>query len=167
MYGKTGGKNVQLVLQHCWKTSSKAMMCVLPPTLKPSLQQIRLLQVVWILTSDWIKLRGSHAIPRTYVTCCKTGSPAQHVQILLQEKIELLSTLQQNFEIFHILVCCETGLIRKQYNAQHRYLTRFAAILQNKLHYFVDRFTVALCSEICSDLNGREEHLWCREQLIL
>ena len=91
MYGKTGGKNVQLVLQHCWKTSSKAMMCVLPPTLKPSLQQIRFLQVVWILTSDWVKLRGGHAIPRSYVTCCKTGSPAQHVQILLREKIELLS----------------------------------------------------------------------------
>ena len=167
MYGKTGGKNVQLVLQHCWKTSSKAMMCVLPPTLKPSLQQIRLLQVVWILTSDWIKLRGSHAIPRTCVTCCKTGLPAQHVQILLQEKIELLSTLQQLFATCHNLVCCETGLIRRRYNAQHRYLIRFAAILQNKLHYFVARFTAALCSEICSDLNGREEHLWCREQLIL
>ena len=85
MYGKTGDKNVQLVLQHCWKTSSKAMMCVLPPTLKPSLQQIRFLQVVWILTSDWVKLRGGHAIPRAYVTCCKTGLPAQHEQILLQK----------------------------------------------------------------------------------
>ena len=41
---------------------------------------------MWILTSDWVKLRGGHAIPRTYVTCCKTGLPAQHAQILLQEK---------------------------------------------------------------------------------
>ena len=61
------------------------MMCVLPPTLKPPLQQIRLLQVVWILISDWVKLRGGHAIPRTYVTCRKTGLPAQHEQILLQK----------------------------------------------------------------------------------
>ena len=93
------------------------MMCVLPPTLKPLLQQIRLLQVVWILISDWVKLRGGHAIPRTYVTCCKTVLPAQHVQILLQEKIELLSTLQQLFATHHNLVCCETGLIRRRYNA--------------------------------------------------
>ena len=41
IYVKTGDKNVPLVFQHCWKTSSKAMMCVSPPTLKPSLQQIR------------------------------------------------------------------------------------------------------------------------------
>ena len=31
-YGKTGDKNVQLVLQHCCKTSWKAMLRVLPPT---------------------------------------------------------------------------------------------------------------------------------------
>ena len=30
-------------------------------------------KVAWILTSDWIKLRRSHAIRRIYVTCCKTG----------------------------------------------------------------------------------------------
>ena len=31
-YGKTGDKNVQLVLQHCCKTSWKVMLRVLPPT---------------------------------------------------------------------------------------------------------------------------------------
>ena len=32
---KTGNKNVQLVLQHCWKTSWIAILRVLPPTFKP------------------------------------------------------------------------------------------------------------------------------------
>ena len=36
---------------------------------------IRLLQVAWILISDWIKLRGSHAIHGSYVTCSKTSLP--------------------------------------------------------------------------------------------
>ena len=34
--------------------------------------------------------------------------------------------------------------VRTWLNAQHRYWTPFAAILQNKLHIFVARFTVAL-----------------------
>ena len=38
------------------------MLRVLPPMLKPVLQQTRLLQVLLILISDWIKLRGIHAI---------------------------------------------------------------------------------------------------------
>ena len=42
---KTGNINVQLVLQHCCKTSWIAMLRVLPPKIKPVLQQIRLLQV--------------------------------------------------------------------------------------------------------------------------
>ena len=49
-----------------------ALLRVLPPTFKPVLQQIRFLHVVWILTFDWIKLRGSHVIHRT---CCKTSFP--------------------------------------------------------------------------------------------
>ena len=63
------------------------MSRVLPPTLQPVLQQIRLLQVAEILSSDWIKLRGSHAMHGIYVTCCKPKfalglKHAQHVQIL-------------------------------------------------------------------------------------
>ena len=34
-FGKTGKKNVQLVLQHCCKTSWIAILRVLPPTFKP------------------------------------------------------------------------------------------------------------------------------------
>ena len=45
IYGKTDNKNVQLVLQHFCKMSGKVMLSVLPPTFKPVLQQIRLLQV--------------------------------------------------------------------------------------------------------------------------
>ena len=40
---KRATKNVQLVLQHCWKTSWIAMLRVLPATFKPVWQQIRLL----------------------------------------------------------------------------------------------------------------------------
>ena len=59
-YCKTGKKTFQLVL-HC-KTSCKAMLCTLTPTFKPVLQQINFLQVVWILTFDWIKLCECHTI---------------------------------------------------------------------------------------------------------
>ena len=41
-----------------------AMLRFLPRTLKPVLQQIRLLQVAQILTSDWLKLRVSHTKQR-------------------------------------------------------------------------------------------------------
>jgi len=52
--------------------SSKATFLVLLTTFKHVLHQIRSLQVVWILTSYWIKLLGSHAIHGIYVTCWKT-----------------------------------------------------------------------------------------------
>ena len=41
--GKTDNKDMQLVLQHCCKTSGKAILRVLPATFKPVKQQIRLL----------------------------------------------------------------------------------------------------------------------------
>ena len=42
--GKSGNKTVQLVLQHCCKTSWKAMLLVLLASFKPIFQQIRLLK---------------------------------------------------------------------------------------------------------------------------
>ena len=45
IYGKTDKKNLQLALQHFCRMSGKVMLSVLPPTFKPVLQQIRLLQV--------------------------------------------------------------------------------------------------------------------------
>ena len=60
----------------CFQTNWRAMLHVWPPTFKPVLQQIRLSQVAcWVLTSDWIKLRGNHAIQASYVTCSKTSLP--------------------------------------------------------------------------------------------
>ena len=67
---KMSKKNMQLVLQHCCKKTWKAKLRVLPPTFKPFLQQIGLLQVAQILPSDWIKWRGSRAIHGSYDTCC-------------------------------------------------------------------------------------------------
>lgn len=56
-----------------WRT----MLRVLPSTFKPLLKQIRLLQVIitriLTLNSDWLILRGRHAIYGRYVTCCKTS----------------------------------------------------------------------------------------------
>ena len=43
--------------------------------IKPVLQQIRLLQVAWVTTSDWLKLRASHKYTQEWPTCCKTGLP--------------------------------------------------------------------------------------------
>ena len=48
-----------------FKLNSDAARFTMHPRIKPGLQQIRLL---WILTSDWLKLRGSHAIHGSYVT---------------------------------------------------------------------------------------------------
>ena len=66
------------------------------PTFKPVLQQIRLLQVAWILTSDWTRLRGSHAIDWSDVTCCKTSSSwagkTCNMYRFCCKKVELLAT---------------------------------------------------------------------------
>lgn len=43
--------------------------------IKPLLQQIRLLQVAWITTSDWLKLRRSHKYTQEWPSCCKSGLP--------------------------------------------------------------------------------------------
>jgi len=74
-YGWNGQQTRRICFATLLQTSWKAMLRVLPPTFKPVLQQTKLLQVAWILTSDWIKLRGSHAIRGIYVTCCNTSLP--------------------------------------------------------------------------------------------
>ena len=73
---KTCNKNAYFFFPRC-KTSWIAISHVLPPTFESVLQQTRLLQVVWILTSDWIKLRKSHsrAPDESYVNCWKTSLP--------------------------------------------------------------------------------------------
>ena len=51
------------------------MLRVLPPTFKPVLQQIMLLEIALILTSDWIKSRGNHDMHLSYVTYCNRRLP--------------------------------------------------------------------------------------------
>ena len=69
---ETGNRNLQHVLQKCWKRVVWRCCAFCYPHIKPVLQQIRLLQVAWILTYDWIKLRRSHTIYGSYVTLSKT-----------------------------------------------------------------------------------------------
>ena len=53
------------------------------------------MQVPWIVSSDWVKLRGSHAIHRTSLSGAWGRLNPQHARILLQ-KVELLSTVCNN-----------------------------------------------------------------------
>ena len=86
-YGQKGNKNVQLVL-HCCKTSWKAVLPILPSRNQTCLATY---QFAWILTSGWIKLRGTHVMQGvtslaakqvclgpvkrpTCTHCCKTRS---------------------------------------------------------------------------------------------
>ena len=116
---------MQLLLQHCCKTSWKAILRVLPLTpLKLVLQQMRLLQVAWTLTSDWIKLRGNHAIHKSYVTFCKTiclgpvKLGTQHVQIFFaRSRTTLYSVTQQLFATWE--VCGKKRNITIQFVLQH------------------------------------------------
>ena len=130
----------------------KSGVARLTSTLKPVLKQIRLLQVTWILTSDWIKLRGSFAgaIPArhngSYVTVCSlpwAGKTRNYVQILLQ-KVEPLSDFYNNFSPpTTTWFDARQPLIRGWYNAQnseHCYSSNFAAMLQNKLKCLVVRY---------------------------
>ena len=60
-YGKTGSKRVQIDSQHCCGTWLKAMLRVLPPTFKPALPQIRLLESVNTdFSLDKITLESRH-----------------------------------------------------------------------------------------------------------
>ena len=64
-------------------------------------QQMSLLQVAWILTSNWVKLSGSRAIQVNYVTYCKTSlrwaGKTRNIYWFRCNKIELLSTFCNPF----------------------------------------------------------------------
>lgn len=65
-----------------------------------SYNKLRLLLVAWTLSSEWMKVCGSHAVRGSYVTCCKNKFAlgrwnAQHVQILMQKGV--LSTFCDNW----------------------------------------------------------------------
>lgn len=124
------------------------MLRVLPPTFKPVSQQISLSQVARILTSDWIKIRGSHAIHRSYFSCCKTSLPwaskTRNMYIFSFKKENFSVLYATTFRNCNNLICCKTGLIHGWQNALYRYSTTLAALLQNKLHVSVARFLTYL-----------------------
>ena len=72
------------------------MFRVLSPTFKPVLQQIRFLEIALILTSNWIKSRGNHAICTGVLSLAATEvCPGSVERAKLKEfvvkKVELLT----------------------------------------------------------------------------
>ena len=128
-----GSKNGQLVLQNCSKTSLKVLL----PTFKPFLQQISLLQVAWRLTSDWMKLLGSHAIHGSYVTCCETSlswtGKTRNMYRFFCKKKKLLSTFCNNLFVAREVDSWVAKHARSLFNS-------FCSNVAN----WVERFTVHL-----------------------
>ena len=79
----------------------------------------------------------------------KTGN--KNLQLVLQHwcKTDELKSDVARFTT-HVQTCWQPDLLQNRFDvggktrAQHRYLTRFAAMLQNKLRFFVARFTLPL-----------------------
>ena len=68
-------KYIKLVLHIAAKLVDWQCCTFYHPRSNLSSKKIRLLQVAWILSPDWIKLCRYHAIHRSFVTCCKTSLP--------------------------------------------------------------------------------------------
>ena len=106
---------MQLVLKHNCKTSWKTILRVLPPSFKPVLhEQIRLLLVAWILTSDRIKVRGNHARPGftslvAKQVCLGRVERATSKHFVAKSRTNLYF-LQKFFATSNNLICCKTGL---------------------------------------------------------
>ena len=98
------------------KRTTKTLRILLP-TFKPVSQQIRLLQVAFIMDSDWKNLRGSRAMRGSYVTYCKTSSPwasktrATCTDFLAKSRTALYFR-QQLSATCNKLICCKIDLIR-------------------------------------------------------
>ena len=135
----------------------------LPRSNWPVWQQIRLLQVARILTSDWIKLRGSHATQESHVTCLKTSLPwagKTPTRTDFVAKSRTMSTFWNNFlqpatiwfvasmdnrtslSIIRVAIQVWTWV-----NEQHRFSPRFTAMFEIKLHVFVARCAVLVSSD--------------------
>ena len=147
----------------------------LPRSNWPVWQQIRLLQVARILTSDWIKLRGSHATQESHVTCLKTSLPwagKTPTRTDFVAKSRTMSTFWNNFlqpatiwfvasmdnrtslSIIHVAIQVWTWV-----NEQHRFSPRFTAMFEIKLHVFVARCAVLVSSDSYRKKNIRGEKI--------
>ena len=118
----------------------------LPRSNWPVRPEIKLLQVARILTSDWIKLRGSHAVQESHVTCLKTSLPwagKMPTRTDFVAKSRTMSTFRNNF-----LQPATIWFVARQVwtwvNEQLRFLTRFTIMIQIKLQVFVARYTFLL-----------------------
>ena len=124
------------------------MLSVLPSKFKALMQQIRLLQVASILTTDWITLRGSHATHGYYVICCKTSLPwaGKTCTDFVARNRTTLCFLQQLFATCINLNCWKTGL---NVGGKTRFSTSLAAMLQNKLQVFCCPFCFISKNGVC------------------
>ena len=110
-YGKTGNTNVNLFFNSAAERVKKRCCTFYNSRSNLSCTElIRLLQVEWIQTSDWIKLRGNHAIHGSYVTWCKTSLPwvkRSTWKDYVAKSRTTLYFLQQLFESCNNLICCK------------------------------------------------------------
>ena len=84
---------------------------VVPPTLKPVFQQIRLWQVAWILTTDWMKLRGIMGITSLAVKQVRVGSVKRATCTDFVAKSRTTFDFRQQFcATCDNLICCKKGL---------------------------------------------------------
>ena len=140
-------QNMQLLFcNSCYKTSWKAMLRVLPPTFKPISKKMKAVpSYVNILTSDWIKLRGSHTIRGSCFTCCKTSLPwvgkTRNMWRGLLQKVELLSTFCNKFSqpatTWFVSRHVWTWVVKRATSLFNSFCSQ---MFQNKLHVFVRLF---------------------------
>ena len=112
-YGKTGSKSVQIVSQHCCGTWLKAMLRVLPPTFKPALPQIRLLESVntdFSLDKITLESRHTRTALATKQVCLGPVKHATRTDVVSKKynhsvlspptlrKLQQLDLLQKGFE---------------------------------------------------------------------
>lgn len=108
VFTKLGAVSILAMLQLWQSHRWNCRLSVLPPTFKPVLEQIRLLQVAGIPTSDWIKLYHAGVTPYTRVTSffenkCALGWSL--IQILLQKYNYFL---QHILATYSNLICCKS-----------------------------------------------------------
>ena len=106
----------------CLNTLYKLISSGIDRFLKSYEEKYRLMQIdqrgsvqaAWILTFDWVKLRGSNAIQRIYVPCCKTSLPwagkTHNLYRFCCNKKNLSVLSITTFATCNSVICCKAGL---------------------------------------------------------
>ena len=139
-------KTLKLASKHWCKNELNSDVHVVLPSFKPVLQKSGCGRPVALtLTSDWIKLRGSHGIHGSCVTCCKKVclGPVKRATCtdFVAKNRTTLYFPQQLFAACNNLICCKTGW--NLGGKTHNNVFQLAGMLQNKLQVFVSLFTVS------------------------